>query len=305
MEPEIIGAIIGGLFAIFATLLPTIVKWFQKRRQPAPSDPFPTPEGLSAVIGIVQRGHDVLLVQRRTRIRNLSWQFPAGIVKPGMDIRDKVENEVLQETGVKCRAEQYLGARVPETRVLCHYVHCRYLEGEAKNLDPEENAQAAWIHAGDVSEYVTSDIYIEVQHLLESIKTENSLEKVVLGIVLHQDRVLVIKKIANDEGLNWQFPGGLVEEQETEEAAVVREVHEETGIRCQPMKKIGERKHPTTHSIIAYWLCNYQSGEIHLTETEKISDIAWLERNHAVERLGSRLFSPVKKILESAGATGP
>lgn len=138
MDPEILAALIGGGFALFATIIPFIIMRFQKKKQNRKPDNFPLATGLSAVVGIVQKGNEVLLVQRRERVLNLSWQFPAGIVKSGKDIRDRVENEVFQETGIKCKAIDYLGARIPETQVLCNYVHCIYIEGEAKNLDPNE-----------------------------------------------------------------------------------------------------------------------------------------------------------------------
>ncbi|MCJ7701436.1 MAG: NUDIX hydrolase [Anaerolineales bacterium] len=299
MSPEIIAAIVGGVFAVIATLIPLFVKKYQEKQQRTKPDNYPLADGLSAVVGIVQKGNEVLLVQRRERILNLSWQFPAGVVKPGKDIRDKVESEVLQETGIKCKAQSYLGARVPETNVLCHYVHCLYLDGEEKNLDPAENSQVAWVYAGDVGQLVTSDIYTEVQKLLDKVKKDSNTGKVVLGVVVHSDKVLLIKKRVSDNGLNWQFPGGFVENRETEKKAVEREVFEETGIRCEPIRKIGERSHPKTQSLIAYWLCNFKMGEIEITETEKISDIAWMDLSGAIGCLGDSLFNPVKEVLEN------
>lgn len=299
MNTEIIAAIVGGVFVILATLIPFIIKRFQEKKQIHKPDNYPLADGLSAVVGIVQKGNDVLLVQRRDRILNLSWQFPAGIVKPGKDIRDKVESEVFQETGIKCKVQRYLGARVPETKVLCHYIYCIYLEGEAKNLDPAENAQVAWVHSRDAGQFITSDTYIEVQKLLERINDDDNLGKVVLGVVVHNDKVLLIKKIVSDNSSNWQFPGGFIIEKETEKKAVKREVFEETGIRCVPIKKIGERQHPKTQSLIAYWLCKYKTGEIEIKETEIFSDIAWVERSSAMRHLGDSLFNPVKEILEN------
>ena len=79
MPVELLAAIVGGIFAIVAGLIPILV--IRKRREKeAPSEPsYPATEGLSAVVGIIQRGKQVLMVQRMQRIRDLSWQFPAGV----------------------------------------------------------------------------------------------------------------------------------------------------------------------------------------------------------------------------------
>ena len=274
MEIEIIAALIGGIFAITAAIIPLLIKRKREKKEINNTDKYPVADGLSAVVGIVQKGNEVLLVQRKDRLLNLSWQFPAGVVKPAQDMRDKVESEIFQETGIICKARRYLGARVPKTKVLCHYVHCIYIEGEVKNLDTAENSQVVWVKANAVRQLVTSDIYVEVQRLLDEIAINERLTKIVLGIVIQNHKVLLVKKKISDVETYWQFPGGFIEEKESEKKAVEREVFEETGIRCIPIKKIGERKHPKTEAIIAYWLCKYKTGEIEIKEAEMFTDIA-------------------------------
>jgi 8-oxo-dGTP diphosphatase len=303
METEIIAAIIGGILALLGSSL-ALVPWLnakmQERKVKANPNVFPTGEGLSAVIGIVQRGQEVLLVQRKNRISTLSWQFPAGIVKSGLDIRDKIESEVLNETGVMCQAQSYLGARVPGfTKVLCHYVHCLYLGGNAANLDPSENAQVVWVQVDKVTEYITSDIYVEVERLLEKIKSGSTLPKAVVGVVIQEGKVLLVKKKTSDDNSAWQFPGGAVEDKETEQKTTVREILEETGIQCTPIRKIGERIHPSSQVFLSYWLCAYRSGVIRLKEPDKFTDIAWVEVAKAPAFLGDDLFDPVKAVLEN------
>ena len=298
MPVELLAAIVGGIFAIVAGLIPILV--IRKRREKeAPSEPsYPATEGLSAVVGIIQRGKQVLMVQRMQRIRDLSWQFPAGVVKPGIDPRDKLEREVLQETGVRCKAERFLGARVHEdTRVLCQYFHCSYLGGEASNLDPGENAQVAWVHVDDVRSHITSSIFVEVELLLDEIAHGEIQSKVALGIVLREGDVLVVKKIAEDGALDWRFPGGVVESSESEAEAAVREVAEETGVQCSPVRKLGERIHPDTGQGIAYWLCRYEQGVAALEEPEKFSDVAWMHPEDVIHMFGEQLFGPVKSYL--------
>jgi 8-oxo-dGTP diphosphatase len=299
MPVELIAAIVGGVFAIIAGLIPILLIRKRKEKEAPGTPSYPVPEGLSAVVGIVQRGKQVLLVQRRQRIRDLSWQFPAGVVKPGVDPRDKLEREVLQETGVRCKAERFLGARVHEdTRVLCQYFHCSYLGGEASNLDPGENAQVAWVHVDDVRSHITSSIFGEIELLLEEIARGELQSKVALGIVLHDGDVLVVKKRAEDGALDWRFPGGAVESGESGAEAAAREVTEETGVQCSPVRKLGERVHPDTGQVIAYWQCDYEQGVAALEEPEKFSDVAWMHPEDVIHTFGERLFEPVKSYLQ-------
>ena len=249
MESEIAAAIVGGLFAILAGLIPLYIIRSRERRTAADENIHPG-EGLSAAVGIVQRGNDVIMVQRRIRYRSLSWQFPAGVIKPGMNPRARVERAVAEETAVRCQVKRYLGARVhEETKVRCHYYHCIYLDGELKNLDPEENKGVAWVKADEVHNFVTSSIFSGVENLLNEIWGAVCI-RVVLGVVVHDGQVLLVDKKGSEGEEHWRLPGGTIEGKETEEKALIREVREETGVTCVPKKKLGERIHPISDQQI-------------------------------------------------------
>lgn len=296
MEPEIIAALVGGLFTLLGVFIPLYLRWRKARQAPAVA--FAPAEGLSAVVGIVQRGRQVLLVQRRARLRNLSWQFPAGVVKPGIDMRDKIESEVLAETGVRCRVQHFLGARVhADTGVLCNYVHCLYLEGQARNLDPQENGQVAWVDAATARRYITSDIFVAIDQLLDAIDASPVWPTVALGVVWAQGQVLVVRKKGDDGVFPWRFPGGVVEPAESEADATVREVEEETGIQCLAERKLGERVHPDSQQVVAYWLCRPIGGELALTEPDNFAAVEWMPPEALIELFGDRLFSEVKEFL--------
>ncbi len=57
---------------------------------------------------------------------------------------------------------------------------------------------------------------------------------VTAGILRDGERVLVCQRRAGSRfGLKWEFPGGKVEPQETPEACLQRELHEELGIQAE------------------------------------------------------------------------
>jgi 8-oxo-dGTP pyrophosphatase MutT (NUDIX family) len=100
---------------------------------------------LTVAVAVVIDGERVLIVRRRDG-RHLSWQFPAGVVKPGASPEAVAIQETLAETGVHCGVVRNLGNRPhPITNVVCHYLLCKYLAGDARNADVAENAAVVWL----------------------------------------------------------------------------------------------------------------------------------------------------------------
>ena len=124
---------------------------------------------LHVAVAVVVGDSGVLLVQRRTPYRELNWQFPAGVVKPGETAATVAVNESAAETGVYARVHSELGRRVhPITGALCDYFLCEHLSGQARNLDPVENAAALWVPVVDVTRYIpAAQLYPPVHAALE------------------------------------------------------------------------------------------------------------------------------------------
>ncbi|MFF1341104.1 NUDIX hydrolase [Streptomyces sp. NPDC058290] len=119
--------------------------------------PQPQAAALRVAIAIVRRGAEVLLVQRRDG-GDLHWQFPAGVVKPGAEVAAVAVKETRAETGVHCTVRQALGSRLhPTTGVEASYLLCDHLMGEASNLDPAENAEAAFVPVASLTRFIPPD----------------------------------------------------------------------------------------------------------------------------------------------------
>ncbi|WP_246561159.1 NUDIX hydrolase [Kitasatospora kifunensis] len=88
----------------------------------------------------------------------ITWQFPAGVVKPGARPETATVRETLDETAVHCAVRQSLGSRLhPVTGVLCEYFLCEYLAGEATNGDAVENVDVMWVPRNSVTRFIDAD----------------------------------------------------------------------------------------------------------------------------------------------------
>ncbi|NUL14491.1 NUDIX hydrolase [Streptomyces lunaelactis] len=129
--------------------------------------PAVSAQALRVAIAIVRRGSDVLLVCRRGDA-SLSWQFPAGMVKPGRTPAVVAVEETHAETGVRCAVRQHLGTRIhPVTGVVADYQLAEYLMGEATNRDDRENDAVAWVPIADLTRFIAADkIYPPILEVL-------------------------------------------------------------------------------------------------------------------------------------------
>jgi 8-oxo-dGTP diphosphatase len=123
---------------------------------------------------------------------------------------------------------------------------------------------------------------------------------VVIAVVQADDKFLLVRRKAAEGKLAWNFPGGKIEAGETELAAAEREVLEETGVRCEAIRKVGERRHPNTGRLVSYVLCDYTTGEARITEPDKSTQVRWLTPESVMARITSNLYAPLKDLLQSA-----
>jgi 8-oxo-dGTP diphosphatase len=131
---------------------PSVLRRFAVLTRPS-SSPVEA-QALRVAIAVVTRGDEVLLVCRRGSDA-LTWQFPAGVVKPGASPAVVAVEETQAETGIRCTVRERLGSRVhPTTGVVAEYHACDYLMGEVENRDPIENADVAWVPRAALTRFI-------------------------------------------------------------------------------------------------------------------------------------------------------
>lgn len=119
---------------------------------------------------VVHEGRVLLVCRRGEEAGGISWQFPAGVIKPGVRPEATVVRETLAEAGIHVAAQYRIGQRLhPVTGVHCDYWQCSYLAGELRNADPQENIDAMWVPLAEVSRFIPGDrIYPPVLAALEA-----------------------------------------------------------------------------------------------------------------------------------------
>ncbi len=135
---------------------------------------MPIPARLRVAVGVIHRGKDILMVRRLHKEGKLSWQFPAGIVKPLQAPEQRVVDETLKETGISVKVLDKIGERIsPDTKVHAIYFDCAYLAGNVYNGEPNENAEVEWVPVADVEGHVTSSLYQGVLDVLRGIQHDD------------------------------------------------------------------------------------------------------------------------------------
>jgi 8-oxo-dGTP pyrophosphatase MutT (NUDIX family) len=111
------------------------------------------------------------------------------------------------------------------------------------------------------------------------------------GVVVRHGDVIVIvpARRGGSGGRVLALPKGHPDGDESEIEAATREVHEETGVRAEPVEKLGEvrytyeRKGRPVHKRVAFYLFEYRSGE--LAHDHEIEQVCWMPLEEAARAL--------------------
>ena len=116
--------------------------------------------------------------------------------------------------------------------------------------------------------------------------------KVVAAIILDNNKIFATQRGYGEFKDGWEFPGGKIEEGETPEEALVREISEEldTKIRVDEKVETVEYDYPTFHLSMDCFICNIIEGDLILKEHEAS---IWLSK----DELYSVDWLPADKVL--------
>ena len=116
--------------------------------------------------------------------------------------------------------------------------------------------------------------------------------KVVAAVIRDKDKIFATRRGYGEFKDWWEFPGGKIENGETPQEALKREIMEEldTKIQVGDLLQSVEYDYPQFHlSMLCYW-CTIVSGSLVLKEAEdarwlsksELFSVNWLPADHAV-----------------------
>ena len=116
--------------------------------------------------------------------------------------------------------------------------------------------------------------------------------RVVAAIIIHDGKIFATQRGYGEFKDGWEFPGGKIEQGETPEEALIREIHEEldSEIEVGELFDTVEYDYPQFHLSMDCFLCKLQKGKLVLKEHEAAK---WLSR----EQLDSVEWLPADKGL--------
>ena len=109
------------------------------------------------------------------------------------------------------------------------------------------------------------------------------MKQVTAAILIKDRKILIAKRKADDrQASKWEFPGGTVEQDETPEACLKREIQEEFGITVSVGRFFGESVYHYDHGsikLLAY-RAHWESGKIGLKDH---ADYRWVSSAQLTE----------------------
>ena len=125
--------------------------------------------------------------------------------------------------------------------------------------------------------------------------------KVAAAIIIHDDQIFATQRGYGEFKDGWEFPGGKIEEGETPQEALAREIKEEldTEIEVKDFLETVEYDYPEFHLSMDCFFCTIKSGELVLKEheaakwltAETLDSVDWLPADQA-------LVQNIKKHME-------
>ena len=103
------------------------------------------------------------------------------------------------------------------------------------------------------------------------------------GLVVQDGKVLLVHRPKYDD---WSFPKGKCDDGELDEECALREVEEETGLRCELLEELGKTSYLDAKErpkIVRYWRMRVLDGEF--APHDEVDEIRWETPERAAELL--------------------
>jgi 8-oxo-dGTP diphosphatase len=123
--------------------------------------------------------------------------------------------------------------------------------------------------------------------------------KVAAAVIIDNNKVFAAQRENKGElALFWEFPGGKLEDGESGESAIVREIEEELSIKVEVIKHLinVEHKYKTFSITLIAYLCKIVEGELTLKDHVNSE---WLVKEQLYTVNWAAADLPIVKIVET------
>lgn len=135
--------------------------------------------------------------------------------------------------------------------------------------------------------------------------------KTVAGLIINDDGKILCTQRDKSKydyiSYKWEFPGGKIEENETEKQTLARELEEELQIKVNILERFYQVEHtyPDFHLSMPIYICALEGGELKLNVH---TNIAWLEPKEilsldwaaADQPVAEKIFKATKSFYKKA-----
>jgi len=129
---------------------------------------------------------------------------------------------------------------------------------------------------------------------------DDSQPAIAAAVIVHEGKVLLVKRRVSEGSLSWQFPAGAIEADETPGEAAVRETKEETGLTVAEPRELGERVHPNTGRTMIYVACELVEGHATVGDEDELSEFVWSDRDSLSGFVPHGFYPAVQGHLDAA-----
>jgi len=129
---------------------------------------------------------------------------------------------------------------------------------------------------------------------------------ILIGVVVSNGKVVLVKRRIANEGLEWMFPSGKCLPTDSQEYAIEKEIFAETGLHAKFNRLICEvPNHPVTGKRCKYFVLD-AIGDLNVRNSDPFENSAaeWVDIEDAINRVGSNMNETVKSHLRRFSGRG-
>jgi ADP-ribose pyrophosphatase YjhB (NUDIX family) len=128
-----------------------------------------------ACVGVVKQEKSILMVKEGKKRAEGKWALPGGGLEKQETLKECVEREVEEETGIKTKAEELIGIYIMDSdsgeRMFVYAYNCS-VKKETSQREDETVQEYKFIDQKELSNLELR--YSQAEHIIEDSKTSNS-----------------------------------------------------------------------------------------------------------------------------------